>query len=350
MNLLYNYNSGNTNQPSFIEMFLETQMIPSLKPALEWVMGIIAQRYNRLYPAMEYMDEIFYGVVFILERHYLKHYDGSFSENFYGLKRVIVTPDGKTPPPLRRIHKLWSLFFLVVMPYLKTKLDKYYKNTFGTDRPRIEEDIEVTGPKKLFGTIYPFLTVIYEGLFFLYQILYMYDMTEYYTPFLHLQGIVVKKISISDMVRQNFKSVQKLKEKQRAQQQLGFFLLLWHYLVDGFNSFLDYSQYLLPTAVFFFKFLEWWTNEPRFKQTTSLLPPRPEPPKRALGGLPIPSDKKICPICKLPRTNPAMATSGFVYCYTCIFRYVEENNECPITKQPMTKDQIRKIYDEDNLN
>jgi hypothetical protein len=122
MNLLYNYNSGNPSQPSFIEMFLETQMIPSLKPALEWVIGILAQRYNRLYSALDYLDEIFYGVVFILERHYLKHYDGSFSENFYGLKRVIVTPDGKTPPALRRLHKLWSLFFFGGGPIFKDQV------------------------------------------------------------------------------------------------------------------------------------------------------------------------------------------------------------------------------------
>jgi hypothetical protein len=199
MNLLYNYNSGNPSQPSFIEMFLETQMIPSLKPALEWVIGILAQRYNRLYSALDYLDEIFYGVVFILERHYLKHYDGSFSENFYGLKRVIVTPDGKTPPALRRLHKLWSLFFLVVVPYLKTKLDKYYQKTFGSERPR-EPTTEPNQAQKFFGHIYPFLTVVYEGLFFLYQILYMYDMTQYYTPLLHLQGLVVKKISLDDMV------------------------------------------------------------------------------------------------------------------------------------------------------
>jgi hypothetical protein len=344
MNLLYNYNSGNPFQPSFIEMFLESQMVPSLKPALEWILQIVAQKYNRLYPVLEWMDEIFYGVVFILERHYLKKYDGSFSENFYSLKRVIVTPDGKKAQLTRR-HKLWCLFFLVVVPYLKTKLDKYYQANFANER---RGSPEPTGTKKLFRMIYPFITVIYEGLFFLYQILYMYEMTPYYTPLLHLQGIVVKKISFEDMVRQNAKLAHQEKARQRAQQQLSFVFLVWQKITDGFSKFLDYSQYLLPTTIFFFKFLEWWTNEPRFKQSTAILPPRPEPVKRALGGLPIPSDKKICPICTKPRTNPAMSTSGFVYCYTCLFRYVEENERCPITFVPMTTEQIRKIYDEEN--
>jgi hypothetical protein len=74
---------------------------------------VVAQNNPRYLPLLNYSDEIFYAVVGVLERHYLKHYDGSFSENFYGLKREIVTKDGKKGPPLQRKHKLWSLFFLV---------------------------------------------------------------------------------------------------------------------------------------------------------------------------------------------------------------------------------------------
>jgi peroxin-12 len=43
-----------------------------------------------------------------------------------------------------------------------------------------------------------------------------------------------------------------------------------------------------------------------------------------------------------------MATSGFAYCYTCLFPYVQENQKCPITFTPMTTEEIRKLYDEEN--
>lgn len=138
MNLLYNFNTQDEASPSFFEMFLESQMISSLKPAYDyvaqvcsnhpflwWQRKVLAQGNPRYLPLVEYADEIFFGTVAILERHYLKHYgwplplffltitDGSFSENFYGLKRCLVTRDGKKGPPLQRRHKLLSIFFLV---------------------------------------------------------------------------------------------------------------------------------------------------------------------------------------------------------------------------------------------
>jgi peroxin-12 len=45
----------------------------------------------------------------------------------------------------------------------------------------------------------------------------------------------------------------------------------------------------------------------------------------AKDGLQLPADGKICPLCTRPRTNPAVvATSGFVFCYTCAFHYVTQ--------------------------
>lgn len=45
----------------------------------------------------------------------------------------------------------------------------------------------------------------------------------------------------------------------------------------------------------------------------------------AKDGLALPADGKICALCTQLRTNPAVvATSGFVFCYTCIFHYVDQ--------------------------
>jgi hypothetical protein len=60
--------------------------------------------------------------------------DGSFSENFYGLRRAPVTADGKVPP-LTSTQKQWSLFFLVVIPYLKDKADRWYSTRYGRVQP-----------------------------------------------------------------------------------------------------------------------------------------------------------------------------------------------------------------------
>lgn len=45
----------------------------------------------------------------------------------------------------------------------------------------------------------------------------------------------------------------------------------------------------------------------------------------AKDGIRLPADGKMCPLCTRPRTNPAVvATSGFVFCYTCAFHYVTQ--------------------------
>mgnify|MGYP002775332824 CR=1 FL=1 len=47
--------------------------------------------------------------------------------------------------------------------------------------------------------------------------------------------------------------------------------------------------------------------------------------KVAEKGIPLPKDRRICPLCLKLRTNPALiATSGFVFCYPCIFPYISQ--------------------------
>ncbi len=40
----------------------------------------------------------------------------------------------------------------------------------------------------------------HKGLFFLYQLMYLYDHTSFYTPFLHLQRLEVKRLTLEDQV------------------------------------------------------------------------------------------------------------------------------------------------------
>ena len=76
----------------------------------------------------------------LVERHYLKTWGGSFTENFYGVKRerVLAVPNlprasVAAPDVLREATKLgrkdiWkSLFMIIGVPYLKRKLDDAYE-------------------------------------------------------------------------------------------------------------------------------------------------------------------------------------------------------------------------------
>jgi hypothetical protein len=45
----------------------------------------------------------------------------------------------------------------------------------------------------------------------------------------------------------------------------------------------------------------------------------------AKDGLPLPPDRTLCPLCCQKRNNPSvLSVSGFVFCYSCIFKSVSQ--------------------------
>ncbi len=122
-------------RPSFFEMVAQDRLICGLKPALTHIFTIIVRRFPRLDALLRYNEEIFSSMLYFLEKHYLREYDGSFSENFYGLRRVStpasLQPDSGTYPSraLSRRAQRTALFFLVLFPYMKSRLDKFYTNS-----------------------------------------------------------------------------------------------------------------------------------------------------------------------------------------------------------------------------
>lgn len=74
--------------------------------------------------------------------------------------------------------------------------------------------------------------------------------------------------------------------------------------------------------------MEWWYQSAEERMSAPTVyppPPPPPPPKVAKEGIPLPADKTICPLCSQKRANPsAVSVSGFVFCYTCVFKYVSQ--------------------------
>ncbi|KAG5462310.1 MAG: hypothetical protein BJ554DRAFT_5381 [Olpidium bornovanus] len=130
---------------------------------------------------------------------------------------------------------------------------------------------------------------------------------------------------------------------------------------------LDALKVVLPTSVFFFRFFEWWYAS-KFN-TAAEQQPIPPPPESLKGwaihhmltftfsclmvrhdgqphpdGVPLPDDRIICPLCLRRRTNATAASSGYVFCYPCIYRHVNVYGECPVTKLHCDTEGLRKIY------
>lgn len=105
----------------------------------------------------------------------------------------------------------------------------------------------------------------------------------------------------------------------------------------------------LSLGVFFLQFLEWWyssENRDTVKNLTSL--PAPPPPlhlRRDCGKDDGPGGGADCPLCRGPRTNATvLSTSGFVFCYRCVYAYVKANRRCPVTGYPTEPQHLVKIY------
>lgn len=83
------------------------------------------------------------------------------------------------------------------------------------------------------------------------------------------------------------------------------------------------------------------------KETWQLDVPPPERPvlsvqvQAELDTLP----KNACFICRRKKTNEAASNSGYVFCYPCVYNYVNEYEKCPITQKAMQVDEIRRIYE-----
>ncbi|KAL0900915.1 hypothetical protein Bca101_084876 [Brassica carinata] len=101
---------------------------------------------------------------------------------------------------------------------------------------------------------------------------------------------------------------------------------------------LDYAHTGLIGAVFVFKYQ---SAEERLTATI-VYPPAP---KVAKEGIPIPPDWTLCALCLQKRANPSVITvSGFVVCYSCVFKYVSQYRRCPVTFIPAIVDQIRRLF------
>ncbi|KAF3483320.1 peroxisome assembly protein 12 [Arthroderma uncinatum] len=129
-------------KPSLFELLSEQQLSSLLPPSLRYLLAIATHRHPRyLLRILNSYDELYALVSVLVEGYYLRNFGGSFTENFYSLKRerVLALRDGEAPRaqlgaggPVRETLKLrdsdiWrNLVIMVGIPYLKRKLDEGY--------------------------------------------------------------------------------------------------------------------------------------------------------------------------------------------------------------------------------
>ncbi|KAI8984622.1 Pex12 amino terminal region-domain-containing protein [Mycotypha africana] len=366
-------------RPSLFELIAQEKLKELLQPAVQYIVAIYAQRYPRLLLKLVNHHEEFYALLMLLvERHYLKEWGGSFAENFYGLKRVSTAhldhikfnSVNSQTPALSSKDVTKSLLVLVGIPYVKCRLDLLYQKVTGGSASLIlgdneQEELEneeLADPntkatrklairlKRLFKKVYPIINFIYYGSNLAYNVAYLFGKTRYYTPWLHLLGLEVKRMSMNDY-RAHYDKMEGQNMRQPA------FSLLKNPLgaiSTILSKVIEFLKVLLPMSIFFFKFLEWWYSSEfsrsgglsQDEDSANAIPP-PEQIKPDPRGTKLPKSPNTCPLClSSPINNPTALPSGYVFCYTCVYHCVEEHGRCPVTwiKLNGGTEQLTKLY------
>ncbi|KAF7170052.1 hypothetical protein CNMCM5623_002620 [Aspergillus felis] len=402
-------------KPSLFELLAEQQLSDLLPPSLRYLLAVATHRHPRyLLRILNSYDEVYALLSLIVERYYLRTFGGSFTENFYSLKRerVLRTKNGEiprtqigAPGPVRESLKLRSsdvwknLLVMVGIPYLKRKLDegydihaapqaslilsggpRYNPSDDLPPRPTIRQRL-MYYYKWFLRNVYPSVNAAYYFSILAFNLAYLFDNTKYPSPFLWLIGTRIRRLGAAD--HRAIAAVLDAKPSASAaaaRSRPGSGLLGLLSPQNLYPQLLASLRYFLPASIFALKFLEWWHASDFSRQLTrkatevldlpapvvnGMVPPsertkkadsqkgkepaskdlksalksprrRMEPPISATSCLPIftvplpPADSdnaSACPICLNTLANPTACQTGYVFCYVCIFHWLNGEHQ-----------------------
>ncbi|XP_051245130.1 peroxisome assembly protein 12 [Dicentrarchus labrax] len=346
-------------QPSIFEVLAQESLMESVRPALRHAVKVLAEsnpsRFGFLWRRF---DELYLLLDLLLQNHFLSHCSASFSENFYGLKRVSGGRGLPVGLGLQGKSHWRSLLLLCLVPYLRAKLEATLA------RQRDEEDFSIrlaqSRGQRLYRAAvaaYPYVSSAWQAWVFCQQLLFVFGVSGTHNPLLWLARVRLARLNAQDIKDMELKTGKTGTPAEGSLVQRAWWLM--SQAARGVAVSLSTS---LSMGVFFLQFLEWWyssDNQSAVKTLTSLPAPPPplhlqqersgrdSPPTSASrsGGAQPGSDCRNCPLCRRLRTNATvLSTSGFVFCYRCIYTYVKANRRCPVTGYPTELQHLIKIY------
>lgn len=341
-------------QPSIFEVLAQESLMEAVRPALRHAVKVLAEsnpsRFGFLWRCF---DELYLVLDLLLQNHFLSHCSASFSENFYGLKRV---SGGRGLPVclgLRRGSHWRSLLLLCLVPYLRAKLEATLA------RQRDEEDFSIrlaqTRSQRLYRAAmaaYPYVSSAWQAWIFCQQLLFVFGVARTHNPLLWLARVRLARLNAQDI-----RDIEMRSSKSGSPAEGSLVQRAWWLVSQGARGVALSLSTSLSMGVFFLQFLEWWyssENQSTVKGLTSM--PAPPPPlhlqqeqcgrdEDAVPG----SDSRNCPLCRRLCTNATvLSTSGFVFCYRCVYAYVKANHRCPVTGYPTELQHLIKIYSPEN--
>lgn len=331
-----------TELPSVFEVFAQENLAATLRPAFGHLLKVLSRLDVTKFGALwRWHEEICSVLELVLQHYCLKACGASFAENFYGLKR---SPAGKFKSKyspgykLPASHHRRALFCLVIIPYLKQKLDNTFEKLRADEGDGISTSDWVANSKakSIFLKLYPVLHLSWQLLILYYQVNYTLGRKTFPSPLYEWARTQLVTLTDDDDTSQPIMDLWN-----------DICTTRWRYLpavvlFHSTNNARELFTSVLSLGTFFLQFVEWWYSNDDLSANlaVSFIPPPEKTIQKSL-----PADSAVCPLCLKTRTNDtALSVSGYVFCYPCIYRHVSLNGKCPITRLPCDTSNLVRLY------
>uniref|UniRef100_H2XYD5 Peroxisome assembly protein 12 n=2 Tax=Ciona intestinalis TaxID=7719 RepID=H2XYD5_CIOIN len=319
--------SHDANLPSPFEVLAQDNLNDSVDPAIKYIVKVLAQNSpHRFGWCYVWFDELFAAVKLLIQQHFLSNYNSTFAEYYYELQRKVV---GKSNANIFRFGTKISfktLAVLVLLPYIMTKFKSLYLS--------VKEEADVSTVKSLSKLkraiyyAYPLVHMSWHTSVLYYNFMFAIGKTQFHSPFYKLLNTkLFVKSPLDSLYNENIIYLF---------SATGITKLCTQLMTGGVH-----------VGVFALQFVDWWYNSEGNEDLKQMLSnPIPKPPENTLKEtkIPVPSGK-ICPLCNKSRRNETvLQTSGYAFCYTCVYKFVNKHGACPVTGYTTNICHLIRIY------
>ncbi|GFU47438.1 peroxisome assembly protein 12 [Trichonephila clavipes] len=319
------------SKPSVFEVIGQENLITALRSAFRHGFKVLAENYPEKFGILfRHFDEGYTVVDSVFQYIHLRLKGGLFPETFYGLKRI---PDPRSLDVSKKKIASW-VFLAVVLPYIQSQMELLYKNV---REEYSNGTLNYKDFKKrlalLYLKFYPIYNFLWEITVLGYYMTFALNKTRFHSPLMHLTSTTLTHLTAFDFSDDTWKEY--IPENQKKKLTTA----LWNCM----NIFVGGVTLTISVGAFLTQFINWWYNSEGNTTSFAPMPVPPPPPKWS-----VEEAVDICPLCKKKRANDtALMSSGFVFCYPCIFHFVQENKKCPVTGYKSALNQLVRLYQHD---
>ncbi|CDK24131.1 unnamed protein product [Kuraishia capsulata CBS 1993] len=329
--------------PTLFEIISSNELQDLLSPSLRYVLIYYTHRYpHLLLKFTNRFDELNLLLRGLIEYRFLKKWNSTFTEKFYGLKRqnsngIKLSFDPGQRLTKKQIYASW--IELMLAPYLKEKLDVLHEYLYPQAlMSRIKNDSWQNWLRLKFIKLYPIVKAAVKLVNLVLQLLYLSGDVKSPSLIMWLLKINYSRFNSLDYERAESGSDSgKLSSPSHRIRPVTLNESLYNFTARSSTtlrrSLMMAGNSIFPAMIFSLKIMEWWNSSDFAKllqNDQNLMGLKLAPP---MLNTEYRTTEKECPLCKKELTNPSIIETGYVFCHSCIFPYLQEHGKCPITEK-----------------